>query len=299
MKGIYGMDNDKKFMDLEGMDNDFFTEIQDIIGPALNSENIKSGIWDIANGKVNRGTGKKHLAIYPIDLKYGIWPVCNNILAICTAQDKLTDVLASIKSWCNEFGMIYKNGISKHVVLIVDEWNQTEFQSYQDEFRRLAMHEDFWFMFYSVSESKLTEIPFLPHHLYKFTRHFKTDDYSLSSSSIFEGLAHVDVSEAKADVATADDESPYLYFRDLEDEGEKYRVAIGRYRDENKPQFAVSIGIWNENLMLFSAFAKMPKPISTRNSKVAGQILNDLRKVKNREQLFKEYNRLAAMYDEK
>ena len=91
-------------------------------------------------------------------------------LGICRGRDLLEDTLSATKLWAQIADERFPSSETKSVLFLTDKWNDT-FSAYDQPFRYLAMNKGFWFTFVLVTAHGITEIPFLPLELYRFTRH--------------------------------------------------------------------------------------------------------------------------------
>lgn len=113
------------------------------------------------------------LNIYPYDVKSPLFP---NLLAVCEGDRTLDDVLQYVQKWCENWDAeIQKDstkgrGYDKKVVIVTDKWDENVFAPYEEEFRRRAMFEDFWFTVYRDTGNGYTEITFPWSGVYDFTR---------------------------------------------------------------------------------------------------------------------------------
>ena len=115
-----------------------------------------------------------NLNTYPHGVKSKLFP---NLLAVCEGDRTLDDVLQYVQKWCENWDAeIQKDstkgrGYDKTVVIVTDKWDKNVFAPYEEEFRRRAMREDFWFTVYRGKGNGYTEITFPWSGVYDFTRH--------------------------------------------------------------------------------------------------------------------------------
>ena len=219
-----------------------------------------------------QNTANPTINTYPLGKPSPIFP---NFLALCrTPKHSLLEALKEIDNWRMEWynpsEKKSSKGISKHVLIITDQWNPSDFQPYEDKFRELAMHEDFWFIFILASNNGLYDISFLPHEFYKFTRHMPNsqllenkdiDKETYPPNEIFEAPLNAQF-EGLAEVNILHDGKKSLHFI-VEDGEEKYCVTAGSYRGSGKTiEIAIAIGKWDDKRKVYSALAQVPYPIN-------------------------------------
>lgn len=126
---------------------------------------------DVVKGMATAGTGNKspYLNTYPDGEPSDIFP---NLRVICLEEKTLEEALEYIvNDWCPKAENKYGLGNDKHVLLLTDKWDAAVFSRYEDMIRSYAMHKDFWFDSYLVSEDSYSKIQILPDAYYTFTRH--------------------------------------------------------------------------------------------------------------------------------
>lgn len=231
--------------------SDFSAEIDSLLNSAQGSQQ------SVQNPTINT---------YPFGEPSGIF---RNYLAVCrqrrTPKYPLSEALEKIDNWCKEWYDPSKGktsrGISKHVLIIADQWDPADFQPYEDTFRKLAMHEDFWFIFILATNNALYDISFLPHEFYKFTRHI-ADAQPIGNINIKDISTVILPFEGLADVNILPDGKKSSHFI-VEDGEEKYCVTAGSYRGSgNTIETAIAIGKWDGKA--YSALAQVPYPISMK-----------------------------------
>ena len=277
--------------------SDFSAEIDSLLNSAQGSQQ------SVQNPTINT---------YPFGEPSGIF---RNYLAVCrTPKYPLSEALEKIDNWCKEWYDPSKGktsrGISKHVLIIADQWDPADFQPYEDTFRKLAMHEDFWFIFILATNNALYDISFLPHEFYKFTRHI-ADAQSIGNINIKDISTVILPFEGLADVNILPDGKKSSHFI-VEDGEEKYCVTAGSYRGSgNTIETAIAIGKWDGKA--YSALAQVPYPISMKEynkqsqgnltksqnadtdymSAMARSSVMQVYKEKNKTMLFEAYRNIA------
>ena len=137
----------------------------------------KAGQVGTAKSSGTSSNASPNLNTYPHGEKSKLFP---NLLAICKDDMTLDDVLQYVQKWCGQWDAeIQKDstkghGYDKKVVIITDKdkWDENVFAPYEEEFRRRAMREDFWFTVYLNTGNGYTDITFPWSGVYDFTRQF-------------------------------------------------------------------------------------------------------------------------------
>ena len=203
--------------------------------------------------------------------------IFDTLLVSCLNEMTLKEVLDYIRKWCGMALDKYPRGYNKFVILVTDKWNDSLFDSYSDEFRDLAMREDFWFVMVlktNTGYSGCLEIPFLPNTLFKSTRHAPeafckvnddTEDDNLNDNIVdrhiyyntkklpsdffFEGVANFrKLSGGKSSVCV------FLH-------NKKYCIMGGSYYFAGEEHDVVVIGVWDDVRKNYSALKARSEPI--------------------------------------
>ena len=181
------------------------------------------------------------------------------LLASCLGKMTLKEVLDYIKKWCGMALNKYLRGHNKFVILVTDKWDDNIFADYSDEFRDLAMREDFWFIVIFKTRNTWLEIPFLPNAMFKPTRHISFEDgkifyvESLPVDFFFEGIANFKT-------LPNDDPSVCVFLRN-----NKYCIISGTCYFSGKKHAAVTIGVWDGARRIYSALKAGFNPILCEN----------------------------------
>ncbi len=152
--------------------------LRDVCGPAGKGSGGTNKAGKVGSAKTS-GTlsnAAPNLNTYPHGVKSKLFP---NLLAVCEGDRTLDDVLQYVQKWCENWDAeIQKDstkgrGYDKTVVIVTDKWDKNVFAPYEEEFRRRAMREDFWFTVHlDTTGNGYTEITFPWSGVYDFTRQF-------------------------------------------------------------------------------------------------------------------------------
>lgn len=267
--------------------------INNILQGVLTGGDFLAGIDSLMNKSQgsNQSTNNLTINTYPFGVETD--ETFHDFIAICRTPDKLSNVFEKISAWCTKAEVEHPKGESKHVLLITDQWNPTDFQPHEKEFRRWAMHEDFWFIFIFVINNALYDISFLPHEFYKFTRHvtdsIKVDNWidnknipnkNISLKEPFEGLAEINVSPVYPNHSH--------YILSISD-SEKYCVTVGAYRGKNNIKAAIAMGKWDNERGAYSALSQVPQPFTFESKGDPRVIIKRLSEKNDKDTLIEAY----------
>jgi len=251
----------------------------------LGDERVDELLSDIINalagdyeGWIKGGLGGKYSNIntYPWGQPSGIF---DTLWASCLGEMTLKEVLDYIKKWCGMSLNQYPRGHNKHVILVTDKWDENIFFHYSDEFRNLAMREDFWFFIIFKTSNAWLEIPFLSRSFYKLTRHapdgfYKLDDYTengqLNNDNIFKDGRVYSATRLPVDFFF----EGIAHFRTLPGgkssiclflENNKYCIICGTYYFLGEEHAVLAIGIRNDERKIYSALEAGYAPIYCKN----------------------------------